>query len=276
MAAGIFQRAFGGKKNSLEVDLGRITESGVIEIPKELLDVVVEAAVGEDERREIMRHLRECLTEPAIKRWRRVYAGLVLVEELAKRGPPALLVETAQGHHFDLVQRLSLLEHFENTGDRRVQNMVRTKATALRAEMVTRLQAAGDEAPLQSGGDAIKDTASTCSPGITSNASCSTSGTGSSSTSPSGTAPARPEGRMVLNGIVTVGHSDDTTDEEDSDDDGPRKAVQYKQRKERRNKKRTGHGSESEDDGRGPQPAEKAAPAPAPPAPALVVDLLEL
>lgn len=272
MVPGIFQRAFGGNKSTLEADLKRITESGVIEIPKELLDIVVEAALGEDDRREIMRHLRECLAEPAVRRWRRIYAGLILTEELAKRGPPELLIETSQGHHFDLVQRLSLLEHFENTKDRRVQNMVRTKATALRAEMVTRIQAAGDEAPLQSGGDAIKDTASTCSPGITSVASCSTSGTGSSSTSPSNAAPVRPEGRMILNGIVAVGHNDDTTDEEDSDDDGPRKAVQYKQRKERSKaaSKRAGSGSESENDGCSRRPAEKAAPPPP------LVDLLEL
>jgi hypothetical protein len=273
MASGIFQRAFGGKKNTVEADLKRITESGVIEIPKELLDVVVEACLGEDDRREIMRHLRECLAEPGVRRWRRVYAGLILTEELAKRGPQELLVETANGHHFDLVQRLSLLEHFENVGDRRVQKMVRTKASALRAEMVTKLQVAGDEAFLQSGGDAIKDTASTCSPGLTSIASCSTSGTGSSSTSPSGATLARPEGRMILNGIVAVGHSDDTTDEEDSDDDGPRKTVQYKKRKERNKaaSKRVDSDSDMEDGSCTQRSAEQVAPPPAP-----VVDLLEL
>jgi len=250
----------------------------VIDIPKELLDVVVQAALSEDDRREIMQHLRECLAEPTVRRWRRIYAALVLTEELAKRGPPELLVETAHGHHFDLVQRLSLLEHFENTGDRRVQNMVRTKATAMRADMVTRLQAAGDDGAVQSS-DAIKDTASTCSPGLTSVTSCSTSsGVGSSSTSPTNATepaqspvqPARPEGRMVLNGIVAVGHNDDTTDEE-SDEEGPKKAVRYEQRKSARKARRSNE-TDSEDDMR-KSPKAGAAP---PPPPAPVVDLLEL
>lgn len=270
--ASFFAR-FNRNQNNLSADLKRVTESGIVEIPKELLDLVVEASLGEDDRREIMQHLRECLAEPSSRRWRRVHAALVLVEELAKRGPRELLIETAQGHHFDLVQRLSLLEHFECANDRRVQNMVRTKATALRAEMLSRLQAAGDEGTLSCGSDAVKDTASTCSPGLTSIEGSSTGSTGNNS--PSSAPPSRPEGRMILNGIVAVGHNDDSTDEESSDDDGPKKAVKYQ--KERR-RKAAAQNSDSDDSGPRSRPQQQQQPTAAKPMQASPpsVDLLDL
>merc|ERR1719433_457408 len=145
--------------NTLEADLRRVTESGVIEVPQALLEPVVEAARSEDDRREIMKHLQSCLAEPSGKRWKRIYAGLVLAETLVQKGPLELLTETSQGHHFDLVQRLAFLEHFEYDADKRIQNSVRTKAKALRAELVPRLQDASDNC------DSLKDTASTGSPG---------------------------------------------------------------------------------------------------------------
>eukprot|EP00913_Durusdinium_trenchii_P035547 g33266.t1 len=122
----------------------------LVEPRQDVLALVVEATrLGEEERREIMMHLRECLAEPQGRRWRRIYAALelhsaVLMEELLKDGAPELVVETAEGRYFDLVQRLSLLEKFECTNDLRVQNMVRTKATGLRSEVVPRLETAGD------------------------------------------------------------------------------------------------------------------------------------
>mmetsp|Transcript_95613 Transcript_95613/g.298106 ORF Transcript_95613/g.298106 Transcript_95613/m.298106 type:complete len:300 (-) Transcript_95613:110-1009(-) len=225
--AGLFSRAFGGG-SSLEVDLKRVTESGVIEVPKDLLSAVVRASYGEEERREIMRHLRQCLAEPNSMRWRRVYSGLLLVEDLMKNGSRDLLTETAEGHHFDLVQRLSLLEQFECTTDKRVQNMVRAKAKVLRDDLLPRLQTAHDAATV----DAGRECTSTCSPG-TATSSCSTSSTSAGNTSPkSGTpgAPWKPEGQMVLNGIVAVGHRDDTTSES-SGEEAPRAVAFRKARK---------------------------------------------
>mmetsp|Transcript_84661 Transcript_84661/g.272826 ORF Transcript_84661/g.272826 Transcript_84661/m.272826 type:complete len:282 (-) Transcript_84661:69-914(-) len=281
MAPGFLARFSGGggsQQSTLQADLKKITESGVIEIPKELLDTVVEAALGEDDRRAIMRHLRECLSEPTVKRWRRVYAALILTEELAKRGPSELMVETAHGHHFDVVQRLSMLEKYENTGDKRVQNMICAKASALRSEMVVRLQAAGDEEVAK---DGIRDTTSTCSPdsGSCSTATSSNAGSGAGSnigsgrTSPANSNPTsiewsdpapvskRPKGMLVLNGIVSVGHNDDTTDEECSDDEGARKAAKQRQRRKAR---------EASEERR---PAAQALAAPAPPP---TMDLLDL
>lgn len=211
-------KAFGSSTggNPLETDLKRVTESGVIDIPKELLSVIAEASHSEHDRRVIMHHLRECLAEPSGKRWRRVHAGLCLAEDLLKTGAPELLVETAEGRHFDLIQRLSLLEHFECTNDKRVQNMVRTKATALRSEAVPRLETASELQPCDQAKD-MKDTSSTCSPGMASVSSCSTA---SSANAPSWNNE-KEKGQMILNGIVAVGHRDDTTSES-SGDEAPR------------------------------------------------------
>jgi len=145
-----------------------------MDIPKELLTPVIEASVNEEDRPVIMKHLRECLAEPAGKQWRHIYGGLVLVEALVKSGSPALITETAEGRHFDLVQRLSFLEHFENA-DKRVMNNVRKKAEQLRKQVVPLLQSAGDKnAEDAKDVEDVQDTASTCSPGAVSTVTFST------------------------------------------------------------------------------------------------------
>lgn len=235
MAPAFLQRFTGGNQTPLQADLKRATESNVIEVPKDVLALVVEATrLGEEERREIMMHLRECLAEPQGRRWRRIYAGLVLIEELLKNGAPELVTETAEGRYFDLVQRLSLLEKFECTNDMRVQNMVRTKASGLRTEVVPRLETSGDDHVSH------KPASSSASHGV----SDSTSAGGSTGASTGGTSSgssagaagytggqlynmAKPESQLILNGVVAVGHNDDT----DSDSDGgdaPKRAVAYR------------------------------------------------
>jgi len=221
--------------------------------------MVVEATkVGEEERREIMMHLRECLAEPQGKRWRRMYAALVLTEELLKSGAPELFVETAEGRYFDLVQRLSLLEHFECTSDMRVQNMVRTKATALRAEVVPRLETASEQGVKGSSPHAISDTSSSTT------ASSSYSGGGGYSGGP--VYLPKQEHQLVLNGVVTVGHNDDT--DSDSGDDGcARKAVAYRKAKQQPIFHSSG--------GKPPPPPEEKSSGQAP-APSPTADLLDL
>lgn len=280
MPGGIFARAFGGKTDSLEADLKRVTECGVLEIPEELLSAVVGHTHTEEDRREVMRHLRECLAEPSGRRWKRVYAGLILMEHLCKHAAPELLVETAQGRHFDLVQRLSLLETFELLTDKRVQGYIRTRAKALRADVVPRLQTAMEEGCLPAATDGMKDTASTCSPGIASVVSTSTILTAVGSGSPAslnGVAPyEKPAGQMILNGIVAVGHSDDTTSDSDNDT-GPRRAVQYRGARKAGSKagNRPAREASDSDDGL-PQACEKEVGGAAKPAPPVTVDLLEL
>jgi len=136
--------------------------------------------------------------------------------------------ETAKGHHFDLVQRLSLLEKFECTTDKRIQNMVRSKASGMRAEVVSRLQTAGDSTVVP---EANCDCASNCSSGSV-HSTCSTAVSGSigcdTNSSESGGVFWRPEGQMVLNGIVAVGHTDDTTSESSGDEVSRRKAVAFR------------------------------------------------
>lgn len=272
-AGDIFSR-FGSntKSSTLEIDLKKVTESGVIEVPEELLAAVTLAAQSEEDRREIMRHLRSCLAEPTGKRWRRVWAGLVLTEHLVKKGPPELLVETAQGHHFDLVQRLSLLENFEYTTDKRIQNSVRAKAKGLRAELVPRLQDAELEAPWADDKNyEAKDTASTCSPGITTESTCSTvmTGFGFDSMTPI----SRPRGPVIVDGIVRVGTNDDT-DSGSSGDECPKAALRQMARPKFQDQRAAG-GSGSEDESRSRPPSHSAAP-PAHILAAASVDLLEL
>eukprot|EP00439_Symbiodinium_sp_Y106_P079201 s492_g17.t3 len=231
MAPAFLQRFTGGNNQTpLQADLKRATESNVIEVPKDVLTLVVEATkVGEEERREIMMHLRECLAEPQGKKWRRMYAALVLIEELLKNGSPELLQETSEGRYFDLVQRLSLLEKFECTNDLRVQNMVRTKASALRSEVVPRLETAGEmphKPAAPSSGSATSSSRVTSEP--------TTAGGGSTATSSSSGYTggalynmAKPECQMILNGVVAVGHNDDTDSDSDGGD-GPKKAVAFR------------------------------------------------
>jgi len=217
--AGLFARFRGGGASLLELDLKKVTESEVIHIPKDLVKAVVQCSHNEEDRRMIMRHIRECLAEPSAIRWRRIHAALILVEDFLKNAAQELFDETAEGHHFDLVQRLSLLEKFECTSDKRVQNMVRSKASGMRAEVVSRLQTAGDSSSVPK---------ANCDPVLTCSTAVSSSIGSDTSSSESGGALWRPEGQMVLNGIVAVGHTDDTTSESSGDENTGRKAVEFR------------------------------------------------
>lgn len=223
--------------NTLQADLKKITDSGITDIPTELLDTIVEASSDEANRREIMTYLRECLAGPTpAKQWRRLYSALVLIEDIMRRGDRLLVHETAEGHHFDVVQRLSFLEHYDNP-DKRAQGLVKEKASTLRSELVPKLQNA-------SGKDLedVRSEPSTCSPSVTSSRNTVVTDTsyeaekrscGSADSSPH-VSPmplqSKPTGRMVLNGIVSVGHNEDTTDDS-SEDEASTAPVQYRQAK---------------------------------------------
>jgi hypothetical protein len=246
-----------GNAKTLPADLKRVTHSGVLDIPKELLTPVVEASKNEEDRPEIMKHIRECLAEPSGKQWRRIYGGLVLVDALVKDGSPALITETAEGRHFDLVQRLSFLEHFDNT-DKRVMNNIRKKSEEIRKAVVPLIE----DAALKDTENCDKDTDSTCSPGAASEStgsqeSISISASASSSSAqcfgPDNLPPvasSEPSKRMILNNIVTVGHNDDTTSESEGDNDN-RPPVQYREPRrmtaKERNSRRSGSSSDSDD-----------------------------
>mmetsp|Transcript_32029 Transcript_32029/g.91324 ORF Transcript_32029/g.91324 Transcript_32029/m.91324 type:complete len:456 (+) Transcript_32029:72-1439(+) len=139
----------GGGEQPLKVYLSRITETKIVEIPQELLTPIIDASHDAIGRRDVMRHLRECLSEPTGKRWHRIYAGLLLVERLMERGSHALTVELAHGHHFDLIQKVSLLEHFDSAArgvsNPWAQSMIRKKAGELRTSLVPLLQKASEE-----------------------------------------------------------------------------------------------------------------------------------
>jgi len=170
----------GGTDEPLNIHLKRITDSaytrktlGGADIDGEFIAPVIQESHDSDCRREIMRYLRTCLSEPSGRRWQRIYGGLALTEKLMEHGSPALAIEVAHGHHFDLVQKVSFLEFFDaearGCADRRAQNVVRTKAKELLAILVPLLEKAStEELPRNAGlncrdGLSCKDTASTCS-----------------------------------------------------------------------------------------------------------------
>jgi len=228
----------GGGDEPLNAHLKRITDSaytrktlGGAEIDGELLAPIIQESHDGDCRCEIMRHLRECLSEPSGKRWQRIYGGLALAEILMQHGSPALAIEVAHGHHFDLVQRVSFLEQFDATArgcaDRRAQKALREKARAFLDVLVPQLEKASDEEPPGTSmilGLTDKATPSTCSkdapsmsPGSTGSttASGSETSTTSSSTSPACSSPEKESystGAHIDNAFSTLREWMDSSD----------------------------------------------------------------
>jgi len=65
---------------------------------------------------------------------------MIVAEHLLRHGSPELVAETSSGVHFDVVQRLSFLEKYEYSFDKRVENMLRRKALAVRSAWLERSQ----------------------------------------------------------------------------------------------------------------------------------------
>lgn len=138
MAAALFNgrifTGFGSKSDgkSLESALKRATNSEGVDVVKDALLAIAQSSHHEDDRRMIMRHLNTCLVDTSSGKWRCINAGLVVLEHLLLHGSSDLVAETAGGMHFDLVQRLSFLEKFEYSFDKRVESMIRRRALSLR------------------------------------------------------------------------------------------------------------------------------------------------
>jgi len=195
----------------LDAELKKATDRESIDAPQDAILAIRQASSCEDDRRVIMRHLHFCLTESAASRWRRTYLGLLVVEDLLKHGDPALVVETAEGAHFDLVQRLTFLGRFEFGNDKRVENMVRRKADSLRAAWLQRqneLDGTLDDKPPQSfASSSSKATPSKADDQVA-----------------SGYSKARKKKNFGgVGSLVSVGHNEDTSDESDMEDERSRR-----------------------------------------------------
>lgn len=124
-------------ENSVEDVLARITDAGLISIPEDLMVVILEASHEEHYRKIIMNHLHRCLTDVVKPNaWKRLHAAMNLIEALMTQGSPTLLAESAAGLHFDVVQKLCLVERFQHTSNEHAQSMVRSKAKVLRDTLV--------------------------------------------------------------------------------------------------------------------------------------------
>lgn len=165
-----FDALMGGNKSTLQLQLSKATDSGVIEIPKDLFEDIMEASAREESRRVIIMHIFDCFTQTKAKAWRRVHAALMLAQDLVLN-VPVLVAEFASGHHFDLLQQLAFLEHFACT-DSRAQTLVRSKAKSARQLIAPKLQdicledyLVAPETQLKEDKDCFghEDTQSTCS-----------------------------------------------------------------------------------------------------------------
>lgn len=220
----LFSRiGLGTRRTPLEADLHRITETDNIDAPpKDVLTSVSQSSHDPEDRAVIMRHLQECLSETSGRRWRRIHGGLVLLDQLLRYGAPALVEEVSAGLHFDPIQRLTFLERFEYGDDRRVQNIVRQKAGTLRSQLIAAMQAAQDG--IDGAGFGVNGAAA--SRGVAGHSRGSVEGTSATSYSsasfnngngyPASFGNGSPSGSkkpVVVNGLVSTGHRDDTSSE---------------------------------------------------------------
>eukprot|EP00746_Dinoflagellata_sp_MGD_P015580 gnl/MRDRNA2_/MRDRNA2_134687_c0_seq1.p1 gnl/MRDRNA2_/MRDRNA2_134687_c0~~gnl/MRDRNA2_/MRDRNA2_134687_c0_seq1.p1 ORF type:complete len:271 (-),score=35.62 gnl/MRDRNA2_/MRDRNA2_134687_c0_seq1:259-1071(-) len=233
MVASFWTRVRFPLSTSFHQDLQKVAEFGNKDLPTQLLDSIVEASADYHNRCEIMTFVRECFAGPHThKEWRRVYGALLLVEEVVRRGDSCLLAETAEGRHFDLMQQLSLLQYFTNP-DTRVQNLVRSKASTVRSELGPKLQhAIADSCPNNSDDVVSQGQASTCTNSSISHHTTQTEASHEAAREGSADSTTHFEtslpminrvanSRVVLNGIVTVGHNEDTSDESSGDEASP-------------------------------------------------------
>lgn len=129
-------------ERTLEKNLARITDSGLVDFPEEIFKVVIQESHGQYGRQVIMTHICRCLTDVAKpKEWKRLHAAMILIEELMMKGSRVLLAETSAGLHFDILQKLSFLERFQHTASEYAQSVVRSKAQVLKSSLVYQLQA---------------------------------------------------------------------------------------------------------------------------------------
>lgn len=261
MAGEWFSKAFGKRKSEgpLEADFRRITDTDLVDRPpQDALNNVVDATKDVLGRRDIMRHLQECLSEPKNGGgWRRIHGGLNLLEHVLRHGAKEVIIEIGEGKHFDPLQRLSFLEKFSYPEDVRVQGVVRKKATKLRAKMVAKLTGdpddytsppssqppspaptsavasqavgplVGGKNPVPSGkypgfgADDVAGTSTTSTAASGSKSSSALAGFGSDSIPEHLLKPVAAHTgsqKRVLNGLVAVGHHDDTTSGSDAEE----------------------------------------------------------
>lgn len=146
-----------GPASPLEADLKRATHLEAMDISKDALAAILKASRAEGCRRLIMYHLRGCMCDSSPAHWRRIYAAVLILEELLRKGPVELVSETAAGMHFDLVQRLSFLENFHFTEDKRVERALRRKAALLRTAWLDKqLALEDDRSPESSGSEQVE------------------------------------------------------------------------------------------------------------------------
>jgi len=217
--------ATAAEDNSLKGTLQKVTDSGcdVCKMSAEVSSIV-QACNAVEDRRIVMRHLGQCFSVSNDNNWRGVYAALCVLGQLLMSGTPELVTEVGDGHHFDVVQRLtSIEEKFEYGLDPRVQMMVRNKAGVARDDMRRLLQENSGEGAVSPAAKrerskhhhSKRDGSSKRKDGK-----CKELQSFGSDSLPAGLAePAPAVGKKLVGGLAVAGFNNDTTDD-DSEPDG--------------------------------------------------------
>lgn len=192
-----------------------VTQARTIDVDKELLRTIVEACGDAESRQDLMRHLQQCMAEVAAKDWRRICGALHIIEAVLKDGASELVAEMAEGLHFDVVWRLTLLSRFEYVENKRAEFFIRDKAGRLRAEILERQHAIqGDNEKWSSPETCSKDKAS-----ATAERSQPHATTGDSAKTARRVAGKENSGNAVMNGLMRVWHGESFVEDAFAEDD---------------------------------------------------------
>ena len=69
--------------------------------------------------------------------WRKVYNSIIIIEGIFTKGSKTVVAECHAGRHFDVLQRLSILQSYSNP-DGRIQNLIQEAAKAARTKVKDR------------------------------------------------------------------------------------------------------------------------------------------
>lgn len=275
-----------GAGTPFQNELRRATEATTAAVPKDALLAIAQASQSEDGRREIMQHIALALCEPSRAKWRRVFLAMSVLEDLMKTGSSELTAETLIGVHFDVANRMAMLEKYECSDDLRVQGLVRRKALQLRTDFAEAAAGAEGEARPHQDDDGDEGRGPPCA------AAAATRGAAPSSAAQPSAAGKRRERREAsgrlrtvggTGGMVYVGHNEDTDDSEDERqvrNPLPKPAAERPRLEESKPPPPVacfdllGDADSTSSGGSGPSPSTASASPPSPPPAAPLVDLL--
>ena len=141
-----------------ELDLQFVINSGMLQMPQELLDRIMALSWRQWGRDLITEHLPGCLSLSSCNNWKHLHGGLALVDVLMDSGDPTLFMEMAKDSDATLLHlHISRLEYNTGTVEPHEIHLIRAKAAEVLPKLLDRFQQHGFEAPLDEPGRGAKD-----------------------------------------------------------------------------------------------------------------------